>query len=56
MTSLVFDKQIMTKIIWNKNIEPQNRVEIEKYLNPFLWLVPSWAQTEINDLTQATNL
>lgn len=35
----------MAKIIWDKNIEPENKTEIEKYLYPFLWLVPKWCQT-----------
>lgn len=35
----------MTEIVWNKNIEEQNKLEIEKYLVPFLWLVPGWCQT-----------
>jgi hypothetical protein len=32
------------EINWNKNIEPHNKAEIEKHLNPFLWLVPKWCQ------------
>jgi hypothetical protein len=32
------------KIIWDKNIETENKAEIEKYLTPFLWMVPAWAQ------------
>ncbi|MCY7375994.1 MAG: hypothetical protein LH472_08490 [Pyrinomonadaceae bacterium] len=39
----------MAKIIWNKNIELENKIEIEKYLTPFLWLVPQWCQKiEVN--------
>lgn len=34
----------MAEIVFNKNIEPQNKAEIEKYLNPLLWLVPKWCQ------------
>lgn len=37
------------ELYWNKNIEPQNKEEIEKYLRPFLWLVPGWCwQIQIN--------
>lgn len=32
----------MTKITWNKNIEPLAKREIEKHLMPFLWLIPTW--------------
>lgn len=32
----------MREIIYNKNIEPQNKAEIEKRLTPFLWLAPNW--------------
>lgn len=31
-------------ITWNKNIDNQHQSEIEKYLNPFLWLTPKWCQ------------
>lgn len=30
------------EIIFNKAIEEENRKEIEKYLNEFIWLIPSW--------------
>ncbi|MGI8542466.1 MAG: hypothetical protein ACR2MD_03205 [Aridibacter sp.] len=32
------------KITWNKNIEPENKAEIEKYLDPIRWLIPRWCQ------------
>lgn len=32
----------MVEIVWNKNIEPHNKTEIEKYITPFLWIVPAW--------------
>ncbi len=37
----------MIKINWNKNIEPAVKVEIEKYLSPFLWIVPAWCHTNL---------
>lgn len=37
-------RKFMAEIIFSKNIEPQNKAEIEKYLMPFLWLIPKWAQ------------
>ncbi|HEY0659595.1 MAG TPA: hypothetical protein VGD05_14060 [Pyrinomonadaceae bacterium] len=35
----------MVEIKWNKNIEEDSKIEIEKYLNPFLWLIPKWCQS-----------
>lgn len=35
----------MVEITWNKNIEPANKAEIEKYLLPSLWLVPGWVES-----------
>lgn len=32
------------EIIWNPQIQPNNKEEIEKYLLPYLWLVPKWVQ------------
>lgn len=32
----------MPKITYNKQIEPENKAEIEHYLTPLLWLVPNW--------------
>lgn len=34
----------MAKIIWNEAITSANKAEIEKHLEPFLWLVPKWCQ------------
>ena len=31
-----------TKIEYTNNIQPENRAEIEKYLNRLLWLLPGW--------------
>jgi hypothetical protein len=33
------------KINWNKNIEPHIQAEIDRYLQPALWLVPGWVQS-----------
>jgi hypothetical protein len=40
----------MAEIIYNKSIEPENRAEIEKYLNPFIWLIPKWCQRVLVNL------
>jgi hypothetical protein len=40
----------MAQIIWNKEIEEVNKVEIEKYLMPYIWLVPSWCQKLVINL------
>lgn len=32
------------ELVFNKNIEEVNKVEIEKYLKPFQWLIPGWLQ------------
>lgn len=29
-------------LIWNPQIQPINKAELEKHLTPFLWLVPQW--------------
>jgi phage terminase large subunit len=42
--NLTDDVVKMAEITWNANIEPANKAEIEKYLNPALWLVPGWCQ------------
>ncbi len=34
----------MVEITWNKNIQPANKAEIEKYLSPVSWLVPGWVE------------
>lgn len=34
----------MVTVAWNPNISAVNKIEIEKYLNPYLWLVPKWCQ------------
>jgi hypothetical protein len=32
----------MVEIVFNENIQPHNKAEIEKHLLPLLWLMPSW--------------
>jgi len=41
---------INMEIIFNKNIEEINKVEIEKYLKPFIWLIPNWCQKLVINL------
>jgi hypothetical protein len=38
------------EIIFNKNIEPKNKEEIEKFLLPWIWLVPNWCQKIVINL------
>jgi hypothetical protein len=33
----------MVEVIWSEKIKPVNKLEIEKHLNPLLWLMPAWA-------------
>lgn len=30
------------EVVWNKNIESQNKEEIQKFLTPYLWMIPTW--------------
>lgn len=32
------------RILWNENIQPDHKVEIEKCLHQLEWLVPKWVQ------------
>lgn len=43
----------MVTISYNKNIEPVNKAEIQKYLEPFLWLVPTWCHEIVVSLWSA---
>jgi hypothetical protein len=45
----------MTEIVWNNGIEPQNKAEIEKYLNPFLFLIPKWCQRLVINVYPSDN-
>jgi hypothetical protein len=35
----------MTQIIYNPQIQPANKLLIERYLNKYLWLVPQWCHS-----------
>lgn len=45
----------MVEIVWNKNIESDNKKEIEKYLKPYLWLIPTWCHTLRVDVDTSTD-
>jgi hypothetical protein len=41
------------QIIWNLNIGPPEKADIEKYLNPYLALIPKWCQEFYIDLVSS---
>lgn len=43
------------KISWNKNIEPENKAEIEKFLDPLIDFIPAWCQELIVSLYSGNN-
>ena len=40
----------MVKVTFHKQMSDENRAEIEKYLFPYLWLVPAWCHELFVDL------
>lgn len=43
----------MLKITFEDNIEPHVKTEIERFLHPFLWLIPSWCHELIINIYSA---